>query len=140
MKTVVDKERFIELRAEGRSYADIAEEMKTSKPTLLDMGKELQREVANARTLRMEELFEKYAVAKAKRIEVFGKRLEAILAELDKRPLTDIPTGVLLKLALDYGDRMKTEVEPLEYIGNDIKAIDQLLKDVDGGKPEVWSI
>lgn len=140
MKTTIDKERFIELRAEGRSYSDIAEEMKTSKPTLLDMGKELQREVANARTLRMEELFEKYAVAKAKRVEVFGKRLDAILAELDKRPLTDIPTAVLLKLALDYGDRMKTEVEPLEYIGEDIKAIDQLMKDIDGGKPEVWSI
>jgi hypothetical protein len=134
------REQFVELRGAGKSYSAIADELNVSKPTLIEWGKDLQREIANAKVLRMDELFETFAVSKAKRIEVFGKRLEAILAELDKRPLTDIPTGVLLKLALDYGDRMKTEAEPLEYIGNDIKAIDQLLKDMDGGKPEVWSI
>ena len=33
MKNANDKERFIELRAEGRSYADIAAALKVSKPT-----------------------------------------------------------------------------------------------------------
>ena len=78
MKNANEKERFVELRAEGRSYADIAAALKVSKPTLIAWGKELHRDIGNARTLRMDELFEKYAVAKAKRIEVFGERLEAI--------------------------------------------------------------
>ena len=119
MNDMATKERFIELRAEGRSYADIAAELNISKPTLIAWGKELQKEVANARTLRLDMLFEKYAVAKAKRVEVFGKRLDTILAELDTRNLANVPTGALLKLALEYGDRLKAESAPLTMQGED---------------------
>ncbi|HOD08588.1 MAG TPA: helix-turn-helix domain-containing protein [Myxococcota bacterium] len=113
------KERFVELRAEGRSYADIAAALGVSKPTLIAWGRELRKEVANARTLRLDALFEQYAIAKAKRIEVFGKRLEAILTELDKRDLSDVATGQLLKLALDYLSKMKAEEDDLVYQGEE---------------------
>ena len=120
MKNANDKERFIELRAEGRSYADIAVALKVSKPTLIAWGKELQKDILNARTLRMDELFEKYAVAKAKRIEVFGTHLNAILAELGTRNLANIATSSLLTLALKYGEFMKDELEPLNLQGEDL--------------------
>mgnify|MGYP002682001882 CR=1 FL=1 len=120
MKNANDKERFIELRAEGRSYADIAVALKVSKPTLIAWGKELQKDILNARTLRMDELFERYAVAKSKRVEVFGKRLEAIMTELDKRDLANIATSSLLTLALKYGEFMKDELEPLNLQGEDL--------------------
>ena len=120
MKNANEKERFVELRAEGRSYADIAVALKVSKPTLIAWGKELQKDILNARTLRMDELFEKYAVAKAKRVEVFGKRLEAIMTELDKRDLSDCLTPTLLALALKYGEFMKDELEPLNLQGEDL--------------------
>ena len=134
MKSTEEKERFVELRAEGRSYADIAAALDTSKQTLVTWGKELQKEVANARTLRLDALFETYAVAKAKRVEVFGKRLEAILAELDTRNLADVPTVALLKLALDYGDRLKAEAAPLTLKG------DALLPELDLFITETWPI
>jgi transposase-like protein len=138
MKSAEEKERFIELRAEGRSYADIAEQLNVSKPTLIAWGKDLQKEVANARTLRLDALFEKYAVAKSKRVEVFGKRLEAILTELDTRTLSDVPTPALLKLALDYGDRLRAEAEPLTIQGRE-RTVMELL--VEGGKTrESWRI
>ena len=120
MKNANEKERFVELRAEGRSYADIAVALKISKPTLIAWGKELQRDIGNARTLRMDELFEKYAVAKAKRIEVFGTHLNAILAELGTRNLANIATSSLLTLALKYGEFMKDELEPLNLQGEDL--------------------
>lgn len=120
MKNANDKERFIELRAEGRSYADIAAALKVSKPTLIAWGKELQRDIMNARTLRMDELFEKYAVAKAKRVEVFGTHLNAILTELETRNLATVPTAPLLTLALKYGEFMKDELEPLSLQGEDL--------------------
>ena len=139
MKSAEEKERFIELRAEGRSYADIAEQLNVSKPTLIAWGKDLQKEVANARTLRLDALFEKYAVAKSKRVEVFGKRLEAILTELDTRTLSDVPTPALLKLALDYGDRLRAEAEPLTIQGRERTVMELLL--VEGGKTrESWRI
>ena len=112
-------DRFIELRAKGSPFSRIAAELNVSKPTLIAWGKELQKEVANARTPRMDALFERYAVAKGKRVEAFGKRLEGILAELDTRNLANVPTTALLKLALDYGDRLKAETEPLTMQGED---------------------
>ena len=120
MKNANDKERFVELRAEGRSYADIAVALKISKPTLIAWGKDLQKEISNARTLRMDELFEKYAVAKSKRVEVFGTHLNAILAELGTRNLANIATSSLLTLALKYGEFMKDELEPLNLQGEDL--------------------
>lgn len=120
MKNQLDKERFIELRAEGKSYADIAVALKVSKPTLIAWGKELEMDIGNARTLRMDELFEKYAVAKSKRVEVFGERLNAILTELETRSLADVPTSSLLALALKYGESLKTEYQPLSLRGEDI--------------------
>jgi len=134
MKNANDKERFIELRAEGRSYADIAVALKVSKPTLIAWGKELQKDILNARTLRMDELFEKYAVAKAKRVEVFGKRLEAIMTELDKRDLSDCLTPTLLALALKYGESLKAEYEPLKLLGEE-----QSWLETPNTEPEAWS-
>ena len=111
------KERFIEARAAGRSYADIAAELKISKPTLIAWARELVREIRNARTIRTDELFERFAIAKTKRIEAFGKRLQGILGELDKRTLTDIKTEALLSLALKYGEVMRAEYEELKIEG-----------------------
>lgn len=113
------KERFVELRAEGWSYADIADKLKVSKPTLISWGKELRKEIQNAQTLAMDALFRRYAVGKAKRIEVFGKRLEAILTELDKRKLSDVKTDALLMLALRYGEMLKAEDAPLSILGKE---------------------
>jgi transposase len=109
------KERFIELRAEGRSYADIAAALNVSKPTLIEWSRDLQDELTRARTLRMDILFEKYAVAKAKRVEVFGKRLNAILEELEGRDLKEVRTDALLRLALLYGDHLKEEDSDLRF-------------------------
>lgn len=134
MKNANDKERFIELRAENRSYADIAVALKVSKPTLIAWGKELQKDILNARTLRMDELFERYAVAKSKRVEVFGKRLEAIMTELDKRDLSDCLTPTLLTLALKYGESLKAEYEPLKLLGEE-----QSWLDTPNTEPEAWS-
>ena len=35
VKTIEDKQRFVELRAKGLSFERIAEELKVSKPTLI---------------------------------------------------------------------------------------------------------
>lgn len=107
------KERFIELRAAGHSYEAISGQLNVSKPTLIEWAKELTLAIQNARAIRMDELFETFAVAKTKRVEAFGKRLQAILAELDKRDLKDVPTATLLTLALKYIEAARAEDMPL---------------------------
>ncbi len=110
---IIQKERFIELRAAGLSYNAIAKQLNVSKPTLIRWSRELVKEIGNARALRMDELFERFAVAKGKRVEAFGKRLDAILKELDTRDLSDVATDKLLGIALKYGEALRAEYEPL---------------------------
>ncbi len=109
MKDTQTKEKFIELRATGKSYAQIAEDLKVSKPTLITWSRELKTELANARAIRLTELLERFAIAKEKRIEWLGHRLEAILAEADKRDLSGLSTEKLLELALKYGAALRDE-------------------------------
>ena len=56
-----------------------------------------QKELANARTLRMDGLFERFAVAKSKRVEVYGKRLE-----IGQRIVREDEYGMLRSLLLTY--------------------------------------
>lgn len=120
------KERFIELRAAGHSYAACAQQLGVSKPTLISWARELSLEIQNARALRLDELFERFAVAKARRVETFGKRLEAILAELDQRDLSEVKTEALLSLALKYGESLRDEYQPLALQGQlaDLEILD----------------
>ncbi len=130
MKTMNEKERFIELRAAGHSYESIAAQLGVSKQTLITWSRELQKEIANARALRLDALYEQYAVAKAKRIEILGERFQAIVRELDKRDLSEVPTVTLYKLALEYADRLKAEAEPVILMGDyTLKSRDPVLWD-----------
>ena len=107
------KERLIELRAAGHSYEAIAAQLDVSKPTLIEWVGELTLEIQNARAIRLDELYETFAIAKVKRVEAFGKRLQSIPVELDKRKLKDVPTATLLTLALKYIESAREEATPL---------------------------
>jgi hypothetical protein len=123
------RELFVEMRAAGHSFAYIAEKLEISKTTLISWSKSLVIEIQNARSLRLDELYQRFIVAKERRIEAFGNRLEAILAELDKRNLAEIETEKLLMLALKYGECLRTEYEPLTLAekgkGPDLSFLDE---------------
>jgi len=107
------KEQFIELRALGYSFAAIVEKLGVSKPTLIGWSKELALQIGNARNLKIDELSARFTVSKEKRIEVFGRRLEAILEELDRRDLSVLEIDKLLSFALKYGEMLRAESQPL---------------------------
>lgn len=114
-KTNTDQQdQFIELRAKGLSYEDIANKIGVSKHTICKWGKDLQLEVGNAKALQLDALYQKFVIEKEKRIEAFGKQLDKVLAELDKRDLETVPTDRLFKIAFDLSDRLKADAEPLQ--------------------------
>ena len=115
MKDIETKERFIELRAAGKSFETIALELSVSKPVLIGWSRELAHEVGNLRTIRMEALQEQYHVAQARRIEALGKRLQAILDELDRRDMSHLPTEKLLDMALKYTAALKGDECPVTF-------------------------
>ena len=85
MKTVEDKQRFVELRAKGLSFERIAEELKVSKPTLIKWSEELFHEVQEAQFYELENLLENYKLMRKQRFELYCKLLSSALAELESR-------------------------------------------------------
>jgi hypothetical protein len=62
-------------------------------------------------------------IAKEKRIEAFGKKLDEVLNELNERDLKDVPTEKLFKIVFELSDRLKAEAEPLR-LGEERSAAD----------------
>lgn len=109
MSDVATKQRFIELRAQGKSFAYIANEIQVSKTTLVDWSKDLTEEISNLRALELDALQEQYKIGREHRIKLYGEQLEAVREELKNRDLSDVPTVKLLELQLKTIEILKNE-------------------------------
>ena len=109
MKDESVKHRFIELRAMGWSFDRIAQDLKTSKPTLIAWSRELEIEISNLKAIEWEALKEKYSLSRIKQIELLGECLDAMKAELTKRDLSQVPAGKLFELVLKYVALLKQD-------------------------------
>lgn len=114
METIETKKRFIELRAKGYSFDKIAKELGKAKQTLLDWSRELDQEIAQAKALELDNLYESYSLYKEARLKTLGEILSKLKKEVDNRDLTDLPTDRLLDLFLKYEGVVKESlVEPV---------------------------
>lgn len=115
MKDEATKSRFVELRAQGWSFARIAKALQVSKQTLITWSKDLTQQIANLRAVELEALQEEYFVTRAKRIELLGKQVKAIRRELERRSLAKVPTERLLDLQMRYVALLKEEAIPTTF-------------------------
>lgn len=106
MKDTKTKEQFVELRAQGKSYQDIAAELRISKQTAINWAKEMQVEIANRKTLALDALYQKHLLSTASRVEAFGEQLTKVRAELNKRSFDNVPTEKLFDLMLKMMNTM----------------------------------
>lgn len=115
MKDRATKERYIELRASGKSYRAIASELDISKSTCQAWEKELADLIADARRERELELMDSYRMSREARIERIAGTLDSINAELAERDLETVKTDTLLKLKLEYMRELRSEyIDPLQ--------------------------
>ncbi len=103
------KEDFIRLRAQGLSYAKIAERLGVAKSTLANWNADLEAEIASARAMELEALQEEYFLLKEKRISLLGEQLRRLRDELETRDLSEVATEKLLELQLRYYTSLKEE-------------------------------
>lgn len=108
------KEKFIALRADGISYDRIRERLGVSKQTLIKWGKQLANQIAGLREARVDELCEKYLLAKERRIALFAEQLLRLRDELGDRSLDDLTVKEVLSLYLRYLRAVSREIEPLQ--------------------------
>ena len=110
------KAEFIQLRAKGLPYRQIAERFGVARSTLFNWNAELEAEIASARAVELEALQAEFFVLKEGRITLLGEQLQRLRRELASRDLTEVPTERLLELLLKYHAALKeefVEVRPL---------------------------
>lgn len=83
MKDMDIKEQFIDLRAEDQSLEKIAKKLGKSKQTMVAWSRELELEVSNARTIRLDALREKMLLTKEARLRRLAATLDRIEQEIE---------------------------------------------------------
>ena len=92
-------QRFIELRAQGWSYARLVAELNVSKPTLIAWSRKHQFQMNNLKAIELEALGDKWLASTADRVNTLGEQLRQVEAELAQRNLADLTTPQLHTLA-----------------------------------------
>ena len=109
MKSATKKENFILLRAEGLSYTKISKELGLSKSTCHKWEQGFAEQIKKAREERLADLYTLYRIGKEARIKKLGEILNRIDEALAKKDLTEIPAEKLLRLKLEYEDRLQAQ-------------------------------
>lgn len=89
------KARFIELRARGASFQDIADILNCGKSTLVGWNKEMSDEIAERRSMTKNDILCDYQVARDNRLRYFAELYRNIKNELARRTLRDVPSDKL---------------------------------------------
>lgn len=103
------KEQFIELRAKGKPFEAIANEIGISKPTLIEWAKEFKLQIANLKAFEIESIQHRYFMNWKKRSELLNTQLEQINKEIEKRDLTDVTTEKLVEMQLKLLEKLREE-------------------------------
>lgn len=120
MKTADKKRDFIRLRAEGKSYRAIEQEIGVSRSTCGEWERELRADIDALRHESLEELYTQYGMAREARIRRIGetlRRIDEALADVD---LSALPPERLLDFKLKYSAALREEYSaaaPMEATG-----------------------
>jgi hypothetical protein len=92
-------DRFVELRAQGWTFARMEAELGVSKPTLITWSRKHHHRIQNLRALASEALAEQCKVSRQECIANLGEDVQRIRAEIARRNLNDLSTARLFALA-----------------------------------------
>jgi len=103
------KNEFIRLRAEGKSYTAIGKELSISKATCTAWDRELKAEIAEKKKEQLEEMYQAYYMTREARITKLGQTLESIEDALSDADLSQVSPEKLLDYKLKYMEALKQE-------------------------------
>lgn len=109
MKPNDQKNEFIRLRAEGKSYTAIGKELSISKATCTAWERELKAEIAEKKKEQLEEMYQAYYMTREARITKLGQTLESIEDALSEADLSQVSPEKLLDYKLKYMEALKQE-------------------------------
>ncbi len=113
MRTQEERQKFIQLRAEGLSFDKIARKTGISKPTLLKWSRKYESEIAELETGQLEALREQYCLSVEAKVKMWGKIVNEIGPELAGRRLSNVASEKLLDMLIKaQGKLEQAYIEP----------------------------
>jgi len=109
------QQKFVALRAQGRSFNGIATELNVARRTLIDWSRKFRFEIQNERAIELEALQEKYVASREERLRRMGEQLGAVEEELKKRSITELSTTRLFALAESLRRQMQRETGEVRF-------------------------
>lgn len=108
------RNQFVELRAQGKSFASISEALGVSKPTLIEWSRERSEDVSNLTAINQEAMRERLRITKEHELSLLSQRLGEVKNELEKRTLEDVSTDKLYGIFFKLIRELRGEQKPLE--------------------------
>jgi len=115
MSDEVAVQRFIELRAQGWTYARLMEELHVSKPTLIAWSRKHQYQIQNLKAIELEALSEKWLASATTRVASLGSQLQQVEAELARRNIAELTTPQLFMLARQLRRQIERTTGPVQF-------------------------
>ena len=112
MKPIELKQEYIRLRAEGKSYSYIADQLHISKSTCTKWERDLAAEIDELKRAELAELYESYSITKKASKKRLGDTLEKINTALEQADFSEVDPAKLLDFKLKYTEALKGE-----YVG-----------------------
>lgn len=106
-------EAFIQMRIEGKSFDEIANELKTTKQTLIDWNKKelVRNSITEGKVFKIHTLVKTYKFDLSNRVQTYLQLSKKINDEILNRDLTDISTDTLLKMSIINDNRINDLVK-----------------------------
>lgn len=146
MRPIEDRAKYVQLRAEGKSYRAIAGQLGISKDTCQRWEADLKTQVAERKAEQLEDLYDCYHMTREARITQLGESIQKIDLALDSADLSQASPEKLLELKLKYFLALKEEYLPVNaqvdhsikhstnYMENALMALNDLLHRVRTGE------
>jgi transposase len=116
MHDIEIQKRFVQLRVEGKSFAQIANTLGVSRRTLIDWSRKYQFEIQNQKAIALEALREELVASRETRLRTLAAQLRQIEDELNKRNLAELSTGKLFALAQTLRRQIERETGEVQFI------------------------
>lgn len=130
MKSLEEKNKFIQLRSKNLSFDRISKELNISKPTLIKWDIELKNEISNMRYLEFESIIENYRLVKLARQESLALALSKAIDELRDRSFEQVSTKDLVKIIFQLEQKLKKEAQNMKFHTGEYEVEDRMNFDV----------
>jgi len=127
-------QRFIELRAQGWTYARLMAELEVSKPTLIAWSHKHQFQIQNLKAIELEALGEKWLASVTDRVNALGEQLRRVEAELATRQPSALTTPQLYALAR----HLRRQIEQITGSVNFTTPVSEIPADDYHDQVQVW--